>query len=161
MPEHAMPRHSHWCAMFCLACCVLLAACEQPDQSADVPLVGLRVTDVLGADERGDFARAQQVIDFEFPRDHGPHPAFRSEWWYLTAALEDESGKRYGVQFTLFRQALTAQPVGESAWQSGQAYLAHLALTDVSAQQHYADQRFARKGSRVTPALAGCCLAKR
>lgn len=154
LPERALTLYSHWRAIFWLACGVLLTACEQPSQQADVPLVGLRVTDVLGADERGGFARAQQVIDFEFPRDHGPHPAFRSEWWYLTAALEDASGKRYGVQFTLFRQALTAQAVGESAWQSGQAYLAHLALTDVSVRQHYADQRFARQH----PANAGVNL---
>ena len=38
-----------------------------------------------------------------FPEDHGPHPDFRTEWWYYTGHLETESGKRYGYQVTFFR----------------------------------------------------------
>src|SRR6476660_8991807 len=46
---------------------------------------------------------------FTFPADHGPHPEFRIEWWYVTANLRDAAGNAYGAQWTLFRQAL--QPV--------------------------------------------------
>src|ERR671934_1543136 len=43
---------------------------------------------------------------FAFPADHGPHPEFRIEWWYVTANLADANGGAYGAQWTLFRQAL-------------------------------------------------------
>ena len=42
---------------------------------------------------------------FEFPEDHGSHPAFRIEWWYVTANLTGDDGQRYGIQWTLFRNA--------------------------------------------------------
>ena len=35
---------------------------------------------------------------FSFPGDHGPHPAFRIEWWYVTANLVDANGKAHGAQ---------------------------------------------------------------
>ncbi len=73
---------------------------------------------------------------FEFPEDHGAHPDYRIEWWYLTAALEDVSGIRYGVQWTLFRSALT--PEGPQVW------MGHFGLT--SPEEHFSGERFARGG---------------
>ncbi|MGE5790079.1 MAG: lipocalin-like domain-containing protein, partial [Syntrophaceae bacterium] len=40
---------------------------------------------------------------WSFPRDHGAHPEFRTEWWYFTGNLRDEAGNRYGYQLTFFR----------------------------------------------------------
>src|ERR1700694_4094188 len=48
---------------------------------------------------------------FAFPADHGPHPDYRIEWWYVTANLVDSTGAALGVQWTLFRQ--TMQPGGQ------------------------------------------------
>ena len=45
---------------------------------------------------------------FAFPADHGPHPDYRIEWWYVTANLVDSAGAAYGAQWTLFRQAMQA-----------------------------------------------------
>lgn len=59
------------------------------------------------------FARVIGPRPFSFPADHGPHPAYRSEWWYFTGNLEDASGRGYGFQLTFFRFAL-APPPGES-----------------------------------------------
>jgi len=42
--------------------------------------------------ESGGFAAVVPGKVLEFPRDHGPHPDYRIEWWYLTANLRDESG---------------------------------------------------------------------
>jgi len=42
-----------------------------------------------------------------FPRDHGAHPDFRTEWWYVTGWLENS----LGFQITFFR----ARPENESA----------------------------------------------
>ena len=80
-----------------------------------------------------------------FPRDHGAHPDFRIEWWYLTATLTGEDGQDYGVQWTLFRSALrpeTGTPL--TGWDSPQIWMGHAALT--SARFHHVAERLARGG---------------
>lgn len=37
-----------------------------------------------------------------FPRDHGAHPEYRTEWWYITGWV-DLDGVETGVQITFFR----------------------------------------------------------
>ena len=121
-----------------------------------VDVTGLR--GVLG--DSGDttgFQTADLVVEFAFPRDHGPHPRFRSEWWYLTAVLTDAGGRMFGTQFTLFRQGLApralgeATPTGTAAWRTGQIYMAHVAVSDVATRRHLQAERVARGH----PALAG------
>lgn len=114
----------------------------------------LRVGAVLG--ERSDdaaFERAVAPRPFLFPDDHGAHPAFRSEWWYLTCVLADEAGHEYGVQFTLFRQGLPRRTANQpdNPWTLDQAWLAHFAVTDVRMTRHTEYERL----SRDHPALAG------
>jgi predicted secreted hydrolase len=101
------------------------------------------------------FEMAEPGRRLEFPRDHGAHPGFRIEWWYLTVNLEDTAGAQYGAQWTLFRTATTPgdQPTAENAWQSGQVYMAHFALT--WPQGHRAWQRYARGGDHAGLAQAG------
>src|SRR4030095_8207035 len=43
---------------------------------------------------------------FEFPRDHFAHQDFKTEWWYFTGNVRDESGRRFGYQLTFFRQGI-------------------------------------------------------
>ena len=105
------------------------------EDTSATPLGGgqLRLGSVLGETTLSGFARAEDPVVFSFPEDHGPHPDFRSEWWYLTLVLTDEQGRDVGVQFTLFRQALS--PVAgapENRWHSNQIYLAHFAITDTA-----------------------------
>ncbi|MEM9550766.1 MAG: lipocalin-like domain-containing protein [Pseudomonadota bacterium] len=95
----------------------------------------------LGTDASG-FALPDRDHIYEFPRDHGAHPAFRIEWWYLTATLSGADGKDYGVQWTLFRSAL--KPEEAAGWDSPQLWMAHAAAT--SATGHYVDERMARGG---------------
>jgi predicted secreted hydrolase len=40
---------------------------------------------------------------FFFPRDHGSHPKFETEWWYLSGNLTTFSGVEWGYQFVVFR----------------------------------------------------------
>ncbi len=113
---------------------------------------GLRVTGLLGPE--GDvtgFAEAKAPRQFQFPADHGPHPAFRNEWWYLTCALNTAEGREFGVQFTVFRHALHRTTRPADPWRNGQAWLAHFAVTDVAAREH----RHAERLARGHPALAG------
>ena len=78
-----------------------------------------------------------------FPADHGPHPDFRIEWWYVTANLADASGSAYGAQWTLFRQAMAPGPQAEG-WANQQIWMGHAAIT--RADTHRFGETFARGG---------------
>ena len=80
---------------------------------------------------------------FAFPADHGPHPEFRIEWWYVTANLADAKGAAYGAQWTLFRQAIAAGGPHEG-WANQQIWMGHAAVT--RADTHRFTQAFARGG---------------
>ena len=79
---------------------------------------------------------------FQFPSDDGSHPDFRIEWWYLTANLQDSDGRDYGLQWTLFRTALT--PKDDEGWSSPQLWMGHAAVTTPDA--HFVAERLARGG---------------
>jgi len=72
------------------------------------------------------FAVPQAGKTFSFPRDHGSHPEFKLEWWYVTGHLyaEPTGGRRLGFQATFFRQAAPDK--------SMQLHLAHMAIIDVA-----------------------------
>lgn len=95
----------------------------------------------LGSDANG-FAVPKPGRSFTFPADHGPHPYYRIEWWYLTANLEAENGTPFGLQWTLFRSALA--PGEDDGWNSPQVWFAHAAVT--TQDSHFATERFARGG---------------
>jgi predicted secreted hydrolase len=78
-----------------------------------------------------------------FPADHGAHPEFRIEWWYLTANLTDAAGSGYGVQWTLFRQAMAPGAQAEG-WANQQIWMGHAAVT--RADTHRYSETFARGG---------------
>ncbi len=48
-----------------------------------------------------------------FPRDHGAHPGFRTEWWYATGSLHTQDGQALGFQLTFFR---TRTDVADGDW---------------------------------------------
>ena len=95
----------------------------------------------LGTDAEG-FTTPKPGKEFSFPIDHGPHPDFRIEWWYLTANLKDAEGNSFGLQWTLFRSAL--EPEERDGWQSPQIWFGHAAIT--TQDKHFATERFARGG---------------
>jgi predicted secreted hydrolase len=99
---------------------------------------------LAGADTAG-YARAVEPRAFLFPDDHGPHPDFKTEWWYLTGHLEAEDGRSFGFQLTFFRSALAPEaPEGSSTWATNQLWMGHFALTDVTAGWHRGGERLAR-----------------
>ena len=95
----------------------------------------------LGTDVDG-FSSPQRPAQFDFPIDHGPHDDYRIEWWYLTANLEGLDGTPYGLQWTLFRSALTSD--GGKGWSSPQLWMGHAAVTTPDA--HFVTERLARGG---------------
>jgi predicted secreted hydrolase len=98
------------------------------------------------------FKKAFAPIPFVFPRDHGPHPDYRAEWWYYTGNLADADGNRFGYQFTIFRRGLEpGAPNRPSEWATRQIYFAHFTVTDVTGETFTYHERF----SRAAPDLAG------
>jgi predicted secreted hydrolase len=96
----------------------------------------------LGADA-DEYAVPDAARALNFPADHGPHGRFRIEWWYVTANLTGPDGAAYGVQWTLFRQAIAPTPQA-AGWAASDLWLAHGAVTSASA--HRSAELFARGG---------------
>jgi predicted secreted hydrolase len=96
----------------------------------------------LGSDA-GGFASVVPGRAMTFPADHGPHPDYRIEWWYVTANLMDSGGASYGAQWTLFRQAM-APGAQQEGWANQQIWMGHAAIT--SADTHRYSETFARGG---------------
>jgi predicted secreted hydrolase len=103
----------------------------------------------LGTEAEG-FAMPDPHYEITFPADHGPHPEFRIEWWYLTATLEGADGQDYGIQWTLFRSAL--RPGEAEGWPSPQVWMGHAAVT--GAGLHLFEERLARGGIGQAGVLA-------
>jgi predicted secreted hydrolase len=148
--------------------CFALVCASAGARAAGPPSSDLNV--IRGADSAGGFALVLEPRNFEFPQDHGPHPQFRHEWWYVTGNLDSNRGERFGFELTFFRVALA--PLGDvgsvgaaggddrgapgtpgtlSAWRTRQVYAAHFAITDVARGEF----RFAQKLSRDALGLAG------
>jgi predicted secreted hydrolase len=119
----------------------LLACRDQPSQ----PRASLSVAETLRGTDDAGYARALAPREFQFPQDHGPHPEFRTEWWYYTGNLATREGRRFGFQLTFFRSALAPDmPARTSAWATRQAYLAHFTVTDVAGKRFRSFERWGR-----------------
>ena len=84
----------------------------------------------------------------EFPRDHGAHPDYRIEWWYLTGWLEAQP-QPLGFQVTFFRSRTPIDPANPSRFAAHQLLIAHAALADPARGALLHDQRIARAGFSV------------
>ncbi len=117
-----------------------------------------RLSELLSDQGLEGYAQAIEPRQFAFPADHGPHPDFRNEWWYLTGNLDGKEGARFGFEFTIFRFSLVppgTEITGDaSAWRSNQVYIGHFAITDASARQFYVAQRYSRGGLGLAGAAA-------
>ncbi len=87
-------------------------------------------------EEDSGFAIARPEAVLEFPRDHGSHPEFKTEWWYITGHL-DSSDQDLGFQITFFRSANKNAPQDNSE----QIYLAHAAILDKQSGEFIHEER--------------------
>lgn len=96
------------------------------------------------------YALPQPGREFVFPRDHGSHPDFGIEWWYVTGHLVAAHQGPYGFQATFFRRALL--PPGSTNrstsadFGNDQLYLAHMALVDKTSGEFHYQERLNRAG---------------
>lgn len=116
----------------------------------------LTVASALGGGESTEgYERAFEPREFRFPEDHGPHPGFRTEWWYWTGNLETADGRAFGYQLTMFRNALAPREAQRpSGWGARQVYMAHFALSDIGAGRFHAFERFSREALGLAGAQA-------
>ena len=80
-----------------------------------------------------------------FPQDHGAHPAFRTEWWYITGWLRTQTGEELGVQVTFFRHRPRVQENNPSLFAPKQLIFAHAAIAQAKHGRLFHDQRAARE----------------
>jgi predicted secreted hydrolase len=108
-----------------------------------------------GSTDLSAFSRADAPYAWEFPRDFGSHDRFQTEWWYYTGNLTDESGRRFGYQYTVFRRAIapTDDDNSGSEWRTNQVYMAHFTVSDISQQRFFHEQRFSRGSADLAYAL--------
>jgi predicted secreted hydrolase len=93
------------------------------------------------------FAVVRPENRLRFPADHGAHPDFRTEWWYVTACVTTE-GRMLGVQITFFRSRTAHDPSNPSRFAPHQLLLAHAAIADASHGRLRHAQRSVRLGWR-------------
>lgn len=88
------------------------------------------------------WSRALAPRAWQFPRDHGAHPDFKTEWWYYTGNLAARDGRRFGYQLTFFRQGLRLpEEKSSSRWALTDLYFVHFTVTDVKGGKfHYAEK---------------------
>lgn len=106
------------------------------------------------ADTQPDYPTVMPGASLRFPRDHGAHPDFRTEWWYFTGWLEGVDGKPLGFQITFFRSRPATDQANPSAFSPKQIVFAHAALSDPGTGKLIHDQRMARAGFGIAGAAA-------
>jgi predicted secreted hydrolase len=123
---------------FCYGSILLLNACSNVvNQKIEKPNP---LIEIMSLADNSGFARADKKIEFLFPKDHYAHNDFKAEWWYFTGNLEDNTGRSFGYQFTIFRNAVIPSDLLtsiRSAWHGNQFYLGHLAISDISNKKFY------------------------
>jgi len=111
-------------------------------------LLSLAVQSIATNEPSQPFHIAAPGYQYRFPKDHGAHEGFRTEWWYYTGHLTAADGRPFGFQLTFFRRGVPPEQVKTlpSKWSIQQLYLAHFALTDLAnGRFHYAD-KLSREG---------------
>lgn len=125
-------------------------------RSLQTPLLATEIVALQSSQGSDGFARVIGAREMQFPRDHGPHLDYQTEWWYYTGNLQTEDGRRFGYQLTFFRRGITpGTPVHRaSEWATNQIYFAHFALTDVASNTHNASEIFSRGAAGLAGATA-------
>ena len=97
-----------------------------------------------------DYHIAQPGYTFAFPRDYFNHEDYQTEWWYYTGNLKAADGHRFGFELTFFRQGVS-RTARSGPWFVNDLWMAHIALSDITGQHFYSEERLNRSG----PGVAG------
>jgi len=111
------------------------------------------------AEEPSNYLTITGPCNLEFPKDHGAHPGYGTEWWYFTGNLRAKTGDLYGLQLTFFRRQISppgadrAWPDPPSAWRTQQIYSAHAAVSDVTGKRHLQAELVSREALTMAGVL--------
>ncbi|MER1967615.1 lipocalin-like domain-containing protein [Castellaniella sp. GW247-6E4] len=123
----------------CLLACALLLAVQAVAPAGGLP----------------DYPAVTPGYVLRFPQDHGAHPAFRTEWWYITGWLRTQGEAPIGFQLTFFRSRPPLDPRNPSRFAPAELLFAHAALADPAIGRLRHDQRAARAGFGLAEAAVG------
>ena len=113
-----------------------------PAPSSDNERLSVRQTMAIVDDS---FAKVEGPRSWRFPEDHGPHSAYKSEWWYFTGNLKDKNKREFGYQFTIFRQGIGSGLADvNSVFSAKEVYLLHFVVTDLETNTVYSFENYAR-----------------
>jgi predicted secreted hydrolase len=108
-------------------------------------ITALAVSPVRAADAGWEVARPGW--QYVFPRDHGSHPAFKTEWWYFTGNLRGDDGREFGYQLTFFRFGVIP-PAGKleatSRFVVRNIAMVHFAVSDLEERKFHFEQLLSR-----------------
>lgn len=110
------------------------------DQQVDeISVAGVMSGEVYG------FKKADSIREFIFPKDHFAHEDYRTEWWYFTGNLYTKEGRRFGYQFTIFRNSILPGSDSDSVVFSQKSlYSIHIGISDIQNQKFYSFERYSR-----------------
>jgi predicted secreted hydrolase len=102
----------------------------------------------LAANTTEEFRLATEGYQYAFPRDHGAHEEFRTEWWYYTGQLTAKNGRPFGYELTFFRRGMPRDQTKTlpSQWAVTHLYLAHFAVSDLSKDRFHYREKMSRAG---------------
>lgn len=100
----------------------------------------------LAAAEAAEWRIAEPGWRYEFPRDHGNHPDFKTEWWYFTGNLRAQDGREFGFQLTFFRQGIDRSEdiIPMSRFVTRDVKFAHFTVSDLAARKFHFFQKTSR-----------------
>ena len=110
-------------------------------------LLGLLSLNLLHAQQPAPdpWQRAIDPWSWSFPRDHGAHPNFKTEWWYFTGNLADPHGRPFGYQLTIFRQGVQFTPAqAHSQWAVRDFYFGHFTISDIQNNRFHVEEKVSR-----------------
>lgn len=140
-------RPALWCPLLLV---FLTTACSPAGEREPRMSSGER----LSGDTTG-YPKVVRPRAFRYPSDHGPHPEYKHEWWYVTGQASTGDQRRFGFQLTIFRESIAPQqPDSGSRWATNQLYLAHAAVTDIEGGRYLSAERFARGAVELAGASA-------
>lgn len=118
-------------------------------------LMGVFAAVAVAAPAATPYPQVRPGVVLRFPADHGAHPSFRTEWWYVTGWLKTKEGKDLGFQVTFFRTRPSVDEKNPSRFAAHQVLFAHAALSDPQSGRLLHGERAARQGFGLAAAKVG------
>lgn len=122
------------------------------DLARTIIIVAVALVILPASAESSVYPAVEPAYRIELPRDEGSHPAYRTEWWYVTGWLETDGGAPLGFQITFFRTRPGTQEDNPSRFAAKQVLFAHAAISDPRIGKLLRGERAARAGFGIAEA---------